>query len=110
MTSTRLFILPLLTLLAACDNGGDAAGPERKTAAGEVLGGSISDAMLPLDTVQSQSPPLRETAAGDDDGDAAGSTDDSADGADSAEPAAAPSPAEEPSAGASASATPQPEN
>ena len=66
MTSTRLFILPLLTLLAACDDGETAAGPERKTAAGEVLGGSISDAMLPLDTVQSQSPPLRESSAAQD--------------------------------------------
>ena len=109
MLPTRLSVLAMLALLAACGEKAD-TGPERKTAAGEVLGGSISDAMLPLDTVQSQSPPLRETAAGDDDGDAAGSTDDSADGADSAEPAAAPSPAEEPSAGASASATPQPEN
>lgn len=30
------------------------------TASGEVLEGSISDAMLPLDTIQSQSPPLSE--------------------------------------------------
>ncbi len=29
---------------------------ERRTAAGEVLGGTISDAMLPLDTVRSQAP------------------------------------------------------
>jgi len=55
------FALPLL--LAAC--GGDAGGEgERKTAAGEVLGGTISDDMLPLDTVTSQSPPLREKATG----------------------------------------------
>jgi hypothetical protein len=63
MLPTRLS-LPLLALalLSACgDQKSDE--PERKTAAGEVLGGSISDAMLPLDTVQSQSPPLRESAA-----------------------------------------------
>ena len=55
------FALPLLALglLAGCsdeavapaapDNGGQAA-------EGDVLDGSISDAMLPLDTLQSQSP------------------------------------------------------
>ena len=30
-----------------------------------MLGGTISDDMLPLDTVTSQSPPLREKAAGE---------------------------------------------
>ena len=55
-------ILPFA--LAAC--GGDAGTEgERKTAAGEVLGGTISDDMLPLDTVTSQSPPLREQAKGE---------------------------------------------
>jgi len=95
MTSTRLFILPLLTLLAACDNGGDAAGPERKTAAGEVLGGSISDAMLPLDTVQSQSPPLRESSAAQDGDEPEAASDDDK----------APSVAPSPSASSSPSAT-----
>ena len=60
----------LILLLGACGNQPEATGPERKTAAGEVLGGSISDAMLPLDTVQSQSPPLQESPAVD--GDTAG--------------------------------------
>lgn len=56
----RFLPLAILAALGACgDRDADAEG-ERKTAAGEVLGGSISDAMLPLDTVQSQSPPLRE--------------------------------------------------
>ena len=60
MPPVRLVALAPLALLAACNGSGD-KGPERKTAAGEVLGGSISDSMLPLDTVQSQSPPLRDT-------------------------------------------------
>jgi len=55
-------IVPCLLVLAACtsepspraDNSGDAA------ASGEVLEGSISDAMLPLDTVVSQSRPLKQ--------------------------------------------------
>ena len=52
-------------VLAAC---GDNSAPaeqvdENATARGEVLGGSISDDMLPLDTVTSQSPPLREERA-----------------------------------------------
>lgn len=47
-----------LGLLAAC--GGDASEQEdddARTASGEVLEGTISDAMLPLETLQSQ-PPL----------------------------------------------------
>ena len=59
-------------LLAACSE--EAAEPEptqaagdNRTAKGEVLGGTISDEMLPLDTVQSQSPSLAGEAgeAGD---------------------------------------------
>ena len=61
----RLAAPLMLGLLAACGgNAGDAEG-ERRTAAGEVLGGSISDDMLPLDTVTSESPPLREEGSSD---------------------------------------------
>ena len=52
-----LAALPLLTgtlLLAAC--GDEAAKGDGRSAAGEVLEGTISDAMLPLDEVRSQSP------------------------------------------------------
>ena len=47
-----------VALLGACDSGADAPADE-SAAEGEVLGGTISDDMLPLDTVTSQSPPLR---------------------------------------------------
>jgi hypothetical protein len=105
----RAHALPALILLAAAltacgDKKSD--GPERKTAAGEVLGGSISDAMLPLATVTSQSPPLRESAAG-----AGGTSEDTSAGSDDdadATPAADASP--EASAAGSASATPQTED
>ena len=104
----RSHVLPALILLAALTacGGKKDEGPERKTAAGEVLGGSISDAMLPLATVTSQSPPLRESASegGEDTGKDADAADESSDDAD-----ATPAPAE-PSAAASASATPQAEN
>lgn len=50
--------LPLLLLALALTAGcNDTADKDRRTASGEVLEGTISDAMLPLDTVQSQ-PPL----------------------------------------------------
>ena len=42
--------------LAACGDK-PAAGPERRSAAREVLGGEVTDDMLPLDTVRSTSPP-----------------------------------------------------
>lgn len=52
-------VLAVSLVLASC--GEDSAEIEElnadSTARGEVLGGTISDDMLPLDTVQSQSPP-----------------------------------------------------
>lgn len=48
-----LLLAPLA--LAACQGGDKPA--QKNTAAGEILEGSVSDAMLPLDTVRSQ-PPL----------------------------------------------------
>ena len=61
MNAARLLCLPLLAAVGACGDK-DGADAERRTAAGEVLGGSISDDMLPLDTVTSQSPPLKDEA------------------------------------------------
>ena len=60
MTATRLLpALPALALLAAC--GGDAPA-ERGAASGEVLEGTISDDMLPIDRVRSE-PPLQDPEA-----------------------------------------------
>ncbi|MCK9543543.1 MAG: hypothetical protein M0R03_16115 [Novosphingobium sp.] len=59
MTAIRFLAIPLLTLplagLAACDKPGGSEA--RAPAASDVMEGSISDAMLPLDSVRSQ-PPL----------------------------------------------------
>ena len=62
MTDKRLFLaLPVLALLAGC--GGDApAGDDSRAASGEVLEGTISDAMLPVDRVRSE-PPLEDPEA-----------------------------------------------
>jgi hypothetical protein len=68
MMRKTIAVVALTALLAACDSGADDAADGR-TAEGEVLGGTISDAMLPLDTVKSQSPPLRTEPAGDAEGD-----------------------------------------
>jgi hypothetical protein len=106
MRAVALPAFALLALLSACGDKEGGEGPERKTAAGEVLGGTISDAMLPLATVTSQSPPLRESASSGDD--KAVSAADEPAGED--KPATSPTPSSGPSAAASASATPQAEN
>ncbi|MGI8944361.1 MAG: hypothetical protein ACR2FJ_09075 [Qipengyuania sp.] len=48
--------------LVACGTDPEIEAPadDDRTAEGEVLGGTISDEMLPLDNVRSQAPPLRE--------------------------------------------------
>lgn len=63
MMQRTIAVAALILTLAACDGGtdGDTAG---SGADGEVLGGTISDEMLPLDTVRSQSPPLRTEPSG----------------------------------------------
>jgi hypothetical protein len=59
MTNTRSLLATLMLgaalALSACHHEGK--GEDQRTAAGQVLSGSISDAMLPYDTVRSQ-PPL----------------------------------------------------
>src|SRR6478735_7682918 len=91
MTDKRLLLaLPALALLAAC--GGNApAGNDSRAASGEVLEGTISDGMLPVDRVRSE-PPLEDpeafakarTAADDGVGNAA----EGEDGAEGEQPAA----------------------
>ncbi len=56
-----------LVALAACGEQPDAIGPERRSAAGEVLGGEVTDDMLPLDTARSTSPPDPRAGVPDDD-------------------------------------------
>ena len=72
----RVLAPVLVGLLAACGGSDDQAEAERATAVGDVLGGSINDEMLPLDTVTSQSPPLREQASGTGAGSAASASSD----------------------------------
>lgn len=104
MRSSVLSAAILLLALSACDGGKQNAADERKTAAGEVLGGSISDDMLPLATVQSQSPPLREGAG--EEGDEATEDQPNPSGKASATPPAPESTGEAPAAQASATASP----
>ena len=57
----RALLLATASLtLAGCGESSvpDTTQDDDATARGEVLGGTISDDMLPLDTLQSQSPPL----------------------------------------------------
>lgn len=92
----RFSILAAATLaLTACGSDPEPVATEKNEtggARGEVLGGSISDDMLPLDTVTSRSPPLRGAANGGteatDDGDA--SSADETDAAAPEQPAAEP--------------------
>src|SRR5687767_15919330 len=61
MTAKRLIFAALpLALLAAC--GGEAPTDDGRSASGEVLEGTVSDAMLPFDRVQSE-PPLEDPEA-----------------------------------------------
>lgn len=69
MPNRILAIGPVCTalLLAACGSETeDVPVDDDRAAEGEVLGGSISDAMIPLDQLKSQSPPLREDPASGD--------------------------------------------
>lgn len=62
MPALRLALICLVPLvLAACGSGSDKKQKDQRTAAGEILPGSASDAMLPYDTVRSQ-PPLAPKA------------------------------------------------
>ena len=55
-----ILALPLLALLGAC--GEEAPADDGRAASGEVLEGTISDAMLPVDRVRSE-PPLEDPEA-----------------------------------------------
>ena len=96
MKRTSIALLALATPLAACgdDPAPIADSTEDAGAQGEILGGTISDAMLPVDGLQSQSPSM---ASDDDDSDDGGAPASSAPASESA-PAATPEPEPEPEA------------
>ena len=60
LRSLRALAVPAL-LLAAC--GGEPPESDDRTASGEVLEGSLSDAMIPLDRLESQPPLMRSRVA-----------------------------------------------
>ena len=96
-----LIALPFALALASCgDKAEEAPADDTRGAEGEVLGGTISDAMLPLDTVKSENPPLREGPAPGEGGTAPSATTGSrapaAAGGGSEAPEATPEPAAEP--------------
>ena len=59
-------LIPALALATACGGDTGETAPGRKSAAGEVLGGEVTDDMLPLDTARSTSPAGRSGPAEDD--------------------------------------------
>jgi hypothetical protein len=64
----RALLLALPLALAACDQQAATPAEQGKAASGEVLPGSISDAMIPLEQLDSQAPlaPRQAQAEGDD--------------------------------------------
>ena len=64
-------VLPSM-LLAGCDDDPAPAVEDDRTASGEILEGSISDEMLPLDRLDSQPPLIRPRPAATDTEDEAG--------------------------------------
>jgi len=96
VTDKRLFLcLAPLALLAAC--GEEAPADDSRSASGTVLEGTISDAMLPVDTVRSQ-PPLEDPEAAEEaaEADTASASATGGAQADAASPDAAATPAPEP--------------
>ncbi len=92
-TRSTLAILAAVAMLSACHSQPKAGHGE---VSGQILPGSVSDAMLPYDTVKSKAPLApKEATAGPDDGadDGAADSADTAATADSATPDASASPA-----------------
>lgn len=76
MRYLTFILLPLLATAAACSDPQAERAADAREAEGEVLGGSISDEMLPLDQLRSQSPTIREApppSEAEQEGDDAGS-------------------------------------
>lgn len=96
---TRAAILALVLLVAACTDEAAAPTDAGGEAAGEVLGGEISDAMIPLEQLESQAPlaPRQGPSARDVDSEqpeVAGEAAPQSEGAEAAPADPAPAPAE----------------
>lgn len=63
MNRIALSAIPFALLLSACDDTASEDAKQGGKAEGEVLGGSISDDMLPLEELTSQSPPAKGAEA-----------------------------------------------
>lgn len=79
MTRKTGTIVMLAAMLGACGDGAATEGAEAGAGArGEVLGGSISDSMIPLDELKSRAPAFKATpapaASGAGEGEGAGDT------------------------------------
>lgn len=87
MRRLKITVLASIFAIAACSGQTPDRSDDEREAEGEVLGGSISDAMLPLDQLKSQSPPIREAPAPSTDNEADDAeTGSETDGADNAPP------------------------
>jgi hypothetical protein len=84
-------LLALTLLVAGCGEQADAPAEQGGAASGEVLEGSVSDAMIPLDQLKSEAPLAPRQAQGDITGDL-----------DSEQPVVTPAPGFEPGAGGAA--------
>ncbi|MWV27224.1 hypothetical protein [Aurantiacibacter rhizosphaerae] len=72
LRSTLAIAAPLLLALSACgDDTEVAVDDDGREASGEVLDGTISDEMIPLDEMRSQAP-LAEAADGEENGEGGG--------------------------------------
>jgi hypothetical protein len=63
MIRSALSLAAATAILSGCGDDAPPAETEveaERNAKGEVIGGTISDAMIPLDRLRSQSPPVRE--------------------------------------------------
>jgi len=63
MIRSALSLVAATAILSGCGDDAPPAETEveaERNAKGEVIGGTISDAMIPLDRLRSQSPPVRE--------------------------------------------------
>ena len=89
--------LPLLLAIAACGGDADVAEGDNADAVAEVVDGTISDAMLPLDQTRSQAPRAAGEEDGEEggDGDSAPSVANDSGEAEQTAPEAEPAPAEE---------------